>query len=69
MVTVEATVRLVTMVLAGLVACAGFVVMAGLVTREGLPVETRILLGAVVFLYGVYKFTVTYFRKPERDDR
>jgi hypothetical protein len=40
--------------------------MAGVFLRERLPETMRIVMGATVLLYGVYKFTLAYFRSPSR---
>ena len=56
--------RIAVMVIAALVAAAGVLIMAGVFLRERLPETMRIVMGATVFLYGVYKFTVAYYRSP-----
>jgi len=40
----------------------GVLVMAGLMVPQNFPGEYRLLLGIVVFLYGAYRFSVSYFR-------
>jgi hypothetical protein len=66
--TVERIVRLVVMILAAGVAMAGILVMSGVLSSAAIPGEFRIVTGAAIFLYGVYRFTVAYFRRPERKD-
>jgi hypothetical protein len=61
--------RIAVMVLASVVSIVGLVIMAGLLVRPEIPANIRIILGATVFLYGAYKFTVTYFKRPEKDDQ
>jgi hypothetical protein len=42
----------------------GVLVMAGLMVPSAFPEQYRVILGAVVFLYGAYRFSVAYFRRP-----
>ena len=56
--------RIAVMVIASAVAAAGALIMAGFFLRERLPETMRIVMGATVSLYGVYKFTLAYFRSP-----
>jgi len=65
----DAVMRIAVMVLASVVAIVGVVIMTGLLVRSGIPENIRIILGATVFLYGAYKFTVSFFKKPDRDER
>jgi hypothetical protein len=58
--------RIAVMVIASAVAAAGALIMAGVFLRERLPETMRIVMGATVSLYGVYKFTLAYFRSPSR---
>ena len=66
--TVERIVRLIVMILAAAVALAGILVMTGVLSNAAIPGEFRLAMGAAVFLYGVYRFTVAYFRRPERKE-
>jgi hypothetical protein len=59
--------RLVTLVLAAAVAVTGVLIMAGVLTRAGITPQTRMAIGAAVVAYGAYKFTVTWFRRPEEE--
>ena len=43
----------------------GVLVVAGYLVPQNFPQEYRLLLGAVVFLYGAYRFSVAYFRHPK----
>ena len=67
--TVERIVRLTVMILAAAVALAGILVMTGVLSNAAIPGEFRLAMGAAVFLYGVYRFTVAYFRRTERKDK
>jgi hypothetical protein len=58
--------------LAGSAALAGFgvLVMAGVFEPPNFPRDYRIILGAVVTLYGIYRFAVAYYRRDrERGGR
>lgn len=52
-------------ILAGsaLVALFGVLVIAGVFVPRGLPRDYQIILGAVISLYGIYRFVVAYYRK------
>ena len=66
--TVDRIVRYTVMVLAAAVAMAGILVMTGVLINVAITGEFRIVMGAAICLYGVYRFTVAYFRRPERKD-
>ena len=66
--TVDRIVRYTVMILAGAVAMAGILVMTGFLVNGAITGQFRIVAGAVIFLYGAYRFTVAYFRRPERKD-
>jgi hypothetical protein len=66
--TVERIVRFTVMILAAAVAMAGILVMTGVLINVAIAGQYRIVMGAVIFLYGAYRFTVAYFRRPERKD-
>jgi putative Ca2+/H+ antiporter (TMEM165/GDT1 family) len=48
----------------------GVLVMMGTLVPKYFPEQYRVIIGAVVFLYGAYRFAIAYFRynKPNRDD-
>jgi len=52
--------------LAGAMAC-GVLIMLGVLVpvRSDLPAEYRIIFGAVIVLYGLYRFVIT-FNRPRR---
>ncbi len=62
-------VRSVILILAAALAVTGLLMLTGVLDRGGISRELRIALGAAVFLYGSYKFTVTWFRQPGRRER
>lgn len=41
----------------------GILVMAGFLVATQIPEEFRIIVGAVTFLYGAYRFSVAYFKR------
>lgn len=67
--TFSTAVRVLTLALAAAVAGTGMLVATGVLVREGMTDQVRIALGLAVVFYGVYKFTVTWFRRPGRNDR
>lgn len=46
---------------------AGAAIIAGLLVPSRLPEEFRVVLGAVILLYGVYRFVIAWFRRPAGD--
>ena len=54
--------RTVILVLAAGAMAVGVAVMAGWLVPSNLPDRFRIPIGAVVFLYGAYRFIVAWFR-------
>jgi putative Ca2+/H+ antiporter (TMEM165/GDT1 family) len=53
--------RYVAMVVSVLAMIAGIVLMGGWLPAN-VPEQYRVILGAVVFLYGAYRFVIVYFR-------
>jgi hypothetical protein len=43
----------------------GILVMVGALVPRNFPGQYGILIGAVVFLYGAYRFAVTYFKRTD----
>lgn len=43
----------------------GLLVIAGLLVPQVFPEQYRIILGVVILLYGAYRFSVAYFRRPK----
>jgi uncharacterized membrane protein len=66
--TVDRIVRYTVMILAAAVALAGILVMTGVLVNAAISGQLRIAMGTVIFLYGAYRFTVAWFRRPERKD-
>jgi hypothetical protein len=65
--TTARALRVVTLVLAAVVAATGALIMAGVLSREGIAPQMRVAIGAAVVAYGGYKFTVTWFRQREEE--
>ena len=57
----NAWIRGMVLILAAVLAVTGLLMAVGTLDREGISRELRIALGVTVFLYGSYKFTVTWF--------
>lgn len=50
----------------GLSGCAmvvGVLVMVGLLVPRNFPEQYGVIMGVVVFLYGAYRFAITYFKR------
>ena len=45
--------------MSGFMAIVGILVLSGILASEGLPSKLRLLFGAVLILYSVYRFVVT----------
>jgi hypothetical protein len=43
----------------------GVLVMVGYLVPKYFPEQYRVVIGAVVFLYGAYRFALTFFRHRE----
>jgi hypothetical protein len=65
-VTLVRVMRIATFVLSACVTAAGVLVATGVLSKPGMSSELRVMIGAVTALYGAYKFTVTWFRRPGR---
>jgi hypothetical protein len=58
--------RYTVMCAAGAVMIAGILLMVGLLDLRNFPSDYRVIIGALIFLYGCYRFVISYFRKPQR---
>ncbi|MDH3251971.1 MAG: hypothetical protein OEM41_04215 [Ignavibacteria bacterium] len=63
---VNAVLRYVLLVLSSAAMAVGVLVMMGTL-HVNFPEQFRVIVGAVVFLYGGYRFVISYFRKPNRN--
>jgi hypothetical protein len=59
--------NVVVMVLAAAVMLVGVLAIIGLLIPVYIPEQYRIIFGVVVFLYGLYRFVLSYFRLQRRD--
>lgn len=66
-VDVNRVLNLVVMVLAAAVMLVGVLAIMGLLIPVYIPDQYRIIVGVVVFLYGLYRFVLSYFRLRRRD--
>jgi hypothetical protein len=64
--TTSSVLRVAILVFSILAMVFGILVMAGVLVPRYVPGNFGILFGAVIFLYGLYRFVVAYFRKTER---
>jgi hypothetical protein len=64
-VNIEAVLRVVIMVVASGAMAIGVAVMAGWLVPPNLPPQFNVPIGAVVFLYGAYRFVIAYLRTKE----
>ena len=58
-----AVLRIVVLAGSAGLAAFGVLVMAGVFQPPNFPRDYRIILGAIVTLYGLYRFAVAYYRK------
>ncbi len=45
---------------------AGVLIIAGILVPRNFPDQYRVIMGIVVFLYGLYRFVIAYTRSPRR---
>lgn len=64
---VNRVLNVVVMVLAAAVMLVGILAIIGLLIPVYIPEQYRIIVGVVVFLYGLYRFVLSYFRLQRRD--
>ena len=60
--------RYVILVFSGLAMVLGILVVAGVFVPRNLPEHYGVLMGSVVFLYGAYRFSITYFRRVQKSE-
>jgi hypothetical protein len=66
-VDVNKMLNVVVMVLAAAVMLVGVLAIMGMLIPVYIPEQYRIIVGAVVFLYGLYRFVLSYFRLQRRE--
>ncbi len=55
--------RYTILVISGAAMVLGILVMAGLLVPINFPSQYGVMFGAVIFLYGLYRFVIAYFRQ------
>jgi len=61
----QAVFRYTILVISILAMAVGVLVMAGVLVPKNLPEQYGVLIGIVVFLYGAYRFAITYFKRTQ----
>lgn len=46
----------------------GVLIIAGVLVPRNFPDQYRVIMGIVVFLYGLYRFVIAYTRSLRRDE-
>ncbi len=64
---VNRVLNVVVMVLSAAVMLVGILAMVGMLIPVYIPDQYRIIVGLVVFLYGLYRFVLSYFRLQRRE--
>jgi hypothetical protein len=59
-------VRYMIIVLASGAMAAGVLVVAGILVPQNIPEQFRVVLGIVIFLYGLYRLVIVFSRQSER---
>ena len=44
----------------------GVLIIAGVLVPRNFPEDFRVIMGIVVFLYGLYRFVIAYYRSSRR---
>jgi hypothetical protein len=57
----QAMFRYTILIISGLAMVLGVLVVAGILVPKRLPGDFGLIIGVVIFLYGAYRFAVTYF--------
>jgi hypothetical protein len=60
--------RIVIRVISVAVMGVGLLAMAGLIVPVYFPQEYRLVIGVVVFLYGLYRFVLTFSRQRRSEE-
>ena len=59
---IPTTLKYVVLAASAIVMIVGVMVMVGYLVPRYFPEQYRVVMGAVVFLYGAYRFAITYIR-------
>ena len=65
-VNVPSVLRYTILVISSAAMVLGILVMAGVLVPVYLPNQFGVIFGAVIFLYGLYRFVITYFHHLRR---
>jgi hypothetical protein len=65
--SVNRVLNVVVMVLSAAVMLVGLLAIVGMLIPVYIPEQYRVLVGVVVFLYGLYRFVLSYFRLQRRE--
>lgn len=57
--------RYTILAISGCAMIVGVLVMFGLLVPRNFPEQYGVLMGVVVFLYGAYRFAITYFKRTQ----
>jgi len=63
--SVPSVLRIITLVLASSAMVCGILVVGDILAPPNIPDQFRIILGVVVFLYGAYRFVITFYQKQK----
>ena len=55
--------RYTILVISALAMVTGILIAVGVLVPKNLPGQFGVLMGIVIFLYGAYRFAVTYFKR------
>ncbi len=66
---VMSVLRYTVLVVAAAAMVVGVLVIAGILVPTAFPEQYRVLMGILVFLYGLYRFVLAYIRQPGRRER
>ncbi len=65
--TFDQTIRYVILALSMALMVLGILIIAGFMVPVYFPGDYRMIVGTVIFLYGVYRFAVAYWRRPKEE--
>ena len=60
--------RYATLVVSGAAMILGILIMTGILVPRYFPENYALIMGAVIFLYGAYRFAITYYRPRRRSE-
>ncbi len=63
--TFNETIRYAILALSAALMILGICIIAGFMVPVYFPADYRMIVGVIVFLYGVYRFVVAYYRRAK----